>query len=431
MKNLNTLPFSLLLLLALPSFASAQEYGKPADEPAPAPEKAEETPTLTLQGASFLARYEVRQNYSEIGKQGRRIGELDGTAYRARFVIGTTPIDLGNERTLTLTLAPQASGFFGDASPKLVDAGLSTHEAYMKLSGNTWNVQVGRFEMAYGDHLVIGNVGWHETGRSFDGIRMRGKLAAKKTWVDVFSTQVHEGINDSGSPKFAAGDIYFTGVYAALGGFLAEDLDLDTYALGRIWAGSFGSQGDSTDVEFTLGTRVKKKVSSIALRAEAGMQAGTRPNGVSVLAFQGDGDAFVDLGGTAKLGLGVLYASGNDTGSTRDTSWNQLFPTAHKFLGLADIIDSRSNVMAAAVKFRGKAGDSVKLAADAHLFLRPETAAGVDSYTGVEGDFWAVYLLGKGLGLRGQYSIFLPNQSGPFATDTPIHYVEAQLRYDM
>ena len=63
--------------------------------------------------------------------------------------------------------------------------------------------------------------------------------------------------------------------------------------------------------------------------------------------------------------------------------------------------------------------------------LRPQTPDGVDSYTGTEADLWSVYKLGKGLGVRGGYSLFLPNETGPLGSNDLIHYVELQLAYNL
>ena len=61
-----------------------------------------------------------------------------------------------------------------------------------------------------------------------------------------------------------------------------------------------------------------------------------------------------------------------------------------------------------------------------NVFFRPETPAGIDAYTGLELDTWALQALGRGLGLRGGYSLFVPNESGPFATSDLAHYLELQ-----
>lgn len=149
------------------------------------------------------------------------------------------------------------------------------------------------------------------------------------------------------------------------------------------------------------------------------------------MAFQVDADATVAVADGVKVAVGGQYASGDDP-DTIDTfeGWNQLFPTAHKFLGLADVIGGRSNVASAIAKGRWAISPSVSVAADQHVFFRPQTAAGVDAYTGVETDIWGLWKLGRGLGLRAQYSLFVGNESGPAGSSELVHYVETQLRLD-
>lgn len=123
-----------------------------------------------------------------------------------------------------------------------------------------------------------------------------------------------------------------------------------------------------------------------------------------------------------------MYASGDDPSTARNEGWDELYPTAHKFMGLADIIGGRSNITDAVARIRHSA-DSLGLGADLNPFLRPETPEGIDAYTGLELDTWALKSLGQGLGLRGGYSLFVPNESGPFATSELAHYLEVQLAF--
>ena len=380
---------------------------------------AEPNPVDLRIGASFFARYEVRENYQSAGFAGRRIGELDGTAYRARIGLQTTPIEIADDRTVVVEFTPQASGFFGDVSGGLADAALGVHEANIELSASSMRLEVGRFEMAYGDHLVIGDVGWHETGRAFDGLRFR--LSGKGATVDSFVTQISEG---SGAAATApgAGDLYFAGVYGAVGPLLSEGLTADGYLLANI-APPEPMAADFTAIEVTAGTRLVREFGRVTARTEAGIQFGKRPTAdETVFDFQVDGGAMVDAGSGVKVGASGFYAS---------SEYNQLYPTAHKFLGMMDVMGGRSNVFGTVAKVRVPIAPKLSGALDIHAFFRPETEPDVDAYTGVEGDLWGKLVLGKGLGLRAQYSLFLPNASGPLGTGVSIHYFELQLRFDL
>ncbi len=378
----------------------------------------EEKVGLVVTG-SFFTRYELREGYDKVGRAHARFRESDFMRYRARFGLATTPVDIGNGKHVTLTFEPQASGFWADKGGTLSDGALGIHQAKMRLThGDCW-VDAGRFEMAYGEHLVIGTVGWHETARTFDGIRRHQKL--EKGWFDFFFTQVAE--NPLDVKPTGSGDVYFTGIYAGLGEMIGEGMDLDAYLLSHVYPKV--NVDTELGVQLTAGSRFKKKLGSVDVRAEGGLQLGV--GSLDQLAFQLDTEVGTNISGTRVAG-GVWFASGDDASTAKNEGWDQLYPTAHKFLGFADIIGGRSNIMGGMARVRHKL-DSVALGADAHLFLRPQTPDGVDAFTGIEVDTFALKSIGKGLGLRGGYSIFVPNETGPHGTSDLAHYVEIQLAY--
>jgi len=419
MHRQRTLIAAALLALSGTSHAEDAEGEEPTASP------------LTV-GASFFSRYEVRDNYAALGRIGRRVGEHDGVAYRARLSLGTAPRTIAPGKTVALRFVPQASGFWGDVSGGLADAALGLHEGALRYATGDFWVDVGRFEMAYGEHLVIGNVGWHETGRSFDGVRTRLSLDAAGAFWDVFATQVAEGGLTGATSPVGAGDVYFAGSYLGLGPLLSSNLELDAYGFVQIAprTDDGAMPRGRTAVEATLGTRAVKTLGGLVARVETGVQVGRRPvTNASVFAFQVDGDLLARVGSHVRIGAGGAFASGDDPTTTKDEEWNQLYPTAHKFLGLMDIVGGRSNVAAATGKLRVSL-DSVSVAADVHAFWRPESP-GTEPYAGSEIDAWLLFPVGSGLNLRGQYSLFAPSAPGPFGTDTLAHYVELELRYTL
>jgi len=58
------------------------------------------------------------------------------------------------------------------------DTNLGVHQGYIKLKNlfsEEISLQLGRFESPYGRHRLMGNVGWHNVGRSFDGVKLSHK----------------------------------------------------------------------------------------------------------------------------------------------------------------------------------------------------------------------------------------------------------------
>jgi len=435
----------------------------PPTTPAPSPSSPGLKPT-----ASFFTRYEGRERFAPLGAQGR-FAESDLSVYRARLGLATTPIDVGVGEQVVIQFTPQASGIVGTLNGTVVDASLGLHEGYLRLQGEHHKFDAGRFEMNYGDSLIIGNLDWHETARSFDGMRLRLTPTTEKTFVDVFVTQATttataaEGGRAINSPFLGAGDSYFAGVYAGLGGFIDPAMELEPYFLALIAPGTdtpgmpmamppTPTTHRNPSTLFTLGTRFKHVIDTLDVRAEGGLQfggigqsapIGTDPmSGPSIFAYQLDAEVGISVM-DKKLRLGVegLIASGNDpTTADKSEGWNQLFPTGHKFLGLMDIMGARSNVASGVLHVAAMPTADVKILVDGHVYSRLEdfravpmmmgqTGAGL---AGFEVDAGLVYALGAGLNVRGLYGIFVPSEDTLVAgSPDPAHYVEIELRYDL
>jgi hypothetical protein len=316
-----------------------------------------------------------------------------------------------------------------------VDPVLGLHEGFLSLHlGEAFRLDVGRFEMFYGEHLVIGNLDWHPNGRAFDGARARFQPVEDGLFVDGFWTITTEG----GLPAFGENDQYFYGLYAGLGPAIAPGLALDAYAL-------FLQNNDSIDLvtgaerdfslRLTLGGRFRHRVEMIDVRVESGLQVGTagqiRPAAPqTIVAGQVDAELGLNLlDDRLRFALEGLFASGDGPSPDLNEAYNQLFPTAHAFLGLSDVMGGRSNVASGVLHITGKPLPQLAIHLDLHVFARPERPAGaVDNYAGAEGDLNVIWTPAEGLRGRVMYALFVPN-AGFFPTDEPIHYLEVELGY--
>lgn len=419
------------------------------------------TPLYT---GSFFTRYERRSGYDDLGvARAPRFVEGDATFYRARFGIGTGLIDTGSRLKVGIQLSPQASGVLGTLPNTTSDAALGLHEGYVRMQGPFVRADLGRFELNYGDSLVVGNLDWHETARSFDGLRARLASSTDSAWIDVFATLVDEGRPDV--TRALDGDVYFMGLYAGLGPAIARGLDLDAYTLVRAWPQSQGLKLDPTSPtsttyrrdtagEATLGARATQKVGMIDYRFEGGVQVGSRPDGApkpgatpaparqavrDVLAYHADFELGLHLvPDRLRISAEALYASGDDPSTQGDNEgWDELYPTAHKFLGLSDAFAlngiKRTNVASGVFHVSSTLTPGLTFQADSHLFSRIEKTAVDKGFAAVEVDVSMSYLLTKGLKLRGLYALFLPSDDAyPNAGSTDAaQYGEVELRYDL
>lgn len=435
----------------------------PAPPPVAAPEvKPAEKPPITLKvGGSLWTRYELRSNYAEHGLTHPRLHrEGDYLVSRARLSLKTSPVEIEGVR-VSGTFVPQAAYTMGEnagATPTVSDhPALALYEGYASVGTDGYQLDAGRFMMNYGDALVIGDLGWNEAARAFNGARLRLSPGDSGAFIDAFATIILEGRATTLEPF--EGDRYFYGVYAGLGPLIAKDLDLDVYLLGLSTAGSDAVRLDPTDptvtgdldsaTEVTFGVRIKGKAAVVDYRLEGGIQGGARPVAPTImapapekkdsLAGQIDAEIGVSPAKGFRIGLEGAYATGDDLSTAdKDEGYNELFPTSHKWLGLMDVMGPRTNVLTAALHLSYAVSDALKLALDAHHFSRPEAnAAGKDGAVGQELNLNVAYAIGGGAAVRGLYGVFLPNEDywtgGSVAASDAgdaLHFFELQFGYD-
>jgi hypothetical protein len=149
-----------------------------------------------------------------------------------------------------------------------------------------------------------------------------------------------------------------------------------------------------------------------------------------------------------------LYASGDDPSTTdKNEGWDELYPTAHKFLGLTDAFVlrgiKRTNVASGVLHITAVPVKNLTIQADGHLFARLEKLSTAPTaqtgMAGAEVDLALAYQLAKGLKARGLYGVFMPDATFyPGATPAPalgannaargadpVHFLEVELRYDL
>ena len=271
--------------------------------------------------------------------------------------------------------------------------------------------------------------------------------------MDGFITLVEDGIADDVARPFAGGDTYFGGVYAGFGPLISERFDIDGYLLALV--SPRASRPMMADREwgarFTAGSRVKHRAGMIDTRLEAGVQAGRDDADRRILAYHGNlevGAIFLD--DRLRFAVEGLIASGDDPDTTgANEGFHHLFPTAHKWLGLADVIgfgggrngSGRSNLLGGVLHVEIRPAPAWTARIDAHYFARPEDFVLVDPLdpmlttrlssgpAAFELDVGGGYDIGPGLKVRTGYSLFLPDRAW-YGIGDPAHFWELELRYD-
>lgn len=410
-----------LVVLAVSGALSAASIAHAQDAPAP---------TLQIEpSASLFSRYELRRNYGGPAGDG-----TDVVRFRTRLGLSTNALPIGDDLTVRVRFAPQATGQWETGGDTLEDPALALHEGAVVLGFGNHAVDVGRFELAYGDHLVLGNVEYAPTGRAFDAVRFRIRPESTPLWVDTFAAMVDEGAGADPTigNELGEGDLYLLGTYFGFGPLLNDTTDLDAYLLSRVVPGQKVPEANRDGTaDLTIGARYRSRFGAIEPRVEAGMQLGGRTaadaNGLtSSMAHQFDADVtFHAIDRKLRLTVGGFRASGDDPETTEQEGWFQLYPTGHRWLGLMDVFTQRTNLQGAVLRIASTPVDGLSLGADTHLFFADRVADGQDRFQATEIDVFAKYLIGRGVSLGATWGILLPAED---YGDETLHFAELEFR---
>lgn len=252
---------------------------------------------------------------------------------------------------------PQFSRVWGSkvdgatGSGGLKDQDLNVHQAYVKREiGERGALVFGRKELNFGDELLVGGVGWHYVGRSFD-LAMIDYDFDKKGSVKLFHSNVVENEMDSTvDNKQDFSGIYYTNKNTTV--FNEADL----YVLGKTLY-----QEEGLDNIYTYGTRLIAQNDFGRFSGEYATQNGRVVDGDTE-----NGSYIYNLKASKKFGQNFSAYLGHSAASEH---FDQLYPTAHKWLGYADLF-SRRNISAANIGAAFGLSEKWTLSLDLHSFRR-------------------------------------------------------------
>lgn len=209
------------------------------------------------------------------------------------------------------------------------DTNLGVHQGYLKLKNlfsENLALQLGRFEAPYGRHRLMGNVGWSNVGRSFDGIRLKRQGETYK--ADFFILKVIER-SFNVPPNHKDRKLY--GIYTT---FLQDRLDI--FALYDWDSRKIGN--DYALARYTFGGMFKQKLESgLGYIFDAALQTGNQ-DADDLSAYMVAGDIYYEMDSDiSKIGIGFDVTSGDDPGTANKIeTFSNLYYTGHKFRGYMD-----------------------------------------------------------------------------------------------
>ncbi len=223
----------------------------------------------------------------------------------------------------------QDSRFWGEELSTLGDGSADNfdlHQAYFKINklfGANIALKMGRMEVIYGPQRLIGAVGWHNIGRSFDGVILT--FFGEKFKLDLFNLKEIERLEFGDE-----GDKNVIGLYGDFKIFKGE-----TFQAFLIW-----QKLDPTDdlSRFTGGIYAKGESSGFRHELELAFQGG-KIAGMDVSAFMAALNFGYTFSGSIKpdLAFGFDYLSGDDNGADgKFKVFDTLYATNHKYYGFMD-----------------------------------------------------------------------------------------------
>jgi len=294
----------------------------------------------------------------------------------------------------------QVSGSFGNgagANAALGDDGISIHQIYTNLhfgeDGNTRDLQVGRFEMAYGNESLIGAVNWSNVGRTFDGFRYTSREAGDDFGWDLFYTNLTDdaqaamGANGAGNPGTFGNDDQFMGFNLMWDEVLEGGLNVFYYKRNsdNVAAGNRLN---------TLGFNWSREDDEWNYYLQYAQQSGDTSGLAGAAEYDGDAlhlNIGYDYDDDKSVALDYQVYSGNDaTTANSNEAFQVLYPTGHAFLGAADQF-AQTNVDDLSLHFKWDKDEKSSWGLAYHMFSANEVAANVDDDLGTEIDLTYSY----------------------------------------
>jgi hypothetical protein len=329
-------------LLVIPLAAAAQ----PAPVPAAPPPQPPAMPVVNRVNEKLPAWLVVRGEFRERVEGLRHAGFTDGlddgyALSRLRLNATIAPsrslsfqVNVQDARVGGKTVGPTTAPFRGPFDVRTAFADVGSPKAPVA-------ARLGRQELAFGDQRLLGHLAWVNTGRTWDAAR--GIFRHRTFQVDVFAASLvrslPDGFDRSGNGNRLIGAYATTAKLLPMATvepyvFVRRDQNL------RSELGPFGSLRQTTVGARTAGRLPRGLDYAVEMALQRGSLAGD-----SIGAWAGHYQLRKSLPGPGAVKLTSEYnvASGDkNPADGRRSTFDQLYPTGHDKLGLADQVGWRN-----------------------------------------------------------------------------------------
>ncbi|GMQ99379.1 MAG: hypothetical protein BMS9Abin18_0196 [Zetaproteobacteria bacterium] len=299
-------------------------------------------------------------------------------------------------------------------------SGLDIHQAYIDLKNildTGLGLKIGRQELVFDEHRLIGNINWIQQGQTFDAVRGYYGL------TDVLSVTafIAKTLADATHPTLAAtlaGNNNFESSFSglrvnySLGGkdritpYLYHALNVSR--TGKLTGNLFPNVAQRLDY---VGAYILKHIDRFRIRLDGAYQFGNISTTVDSSAYMLTANISTNvdnIGKGANIMLWFDYLSGDD--NPNDLTSNTFitpYATNHAYYGYMDNILNipTQGLIDAAIKVWVKPTEKLKIKVDAHWFRSTESrVATPDKNLGQEIDVTGIYPLAKNTKLVLGYS---------------------------
>jgi hypothetical protein len=327
-------------------------------------------------GGEVRERYEFRDN-ADLNSNASDTLSFIASRIRLHLKYEVTP-DI-----IAFIQMQDARIFGGEVSTVSNDNLLDLHQGYVTIKNlGAASLTVGRQEIFFGDHRLVGHFGWNNVGRSFDGLRLAYMAAPWR--VDVWATSVKVyGTNTGSSPSFAPSNNDAQQFYGIYGSVKTSVAVVEPYIMhlrdttGAATPSAITAPAATGQSRTTLGLRVDGKAAneSIDFTGEGAYQSGTMAaRGTTpesdIAAYAVAIKAGYTLPAAMKPRIGLEYdrASGDsDSADDKFETFENLFPTNHPFYGVMDYVGWR-NMQDLRLSLSAKPSPTTGVSLDYHTF---------------------------------------------------------------
>jgi hypothetical protein len=215
--------------------------------------------------------------------------------------------------------------------------GLSIHQAWGKIHFTSEiSVKLGRQEIAYDDHRIIGNVGWAQQARSHDAAQFSFYKNGYKADLSFAFNQNEESLTGHDLNVNTYKSLFLAWLHKDWSEFGASFLILNN---GLQYLDEDDPDKNETRYSQTAGTHLTFNKTKLNIMANMYYQFGDDAAKNELSAYLLGLEASYKVSNTFSATLGGELQSGNDNGTPangKNTAFTPLYGTNHKFNGFMD-----------------------------------------------------------------------------------------------